>query len=116
MTVVECLSWGLFGGFAVEGLEFVARIRRTGTWPWRGKNAPAVLPFAVSVLIRLTISGGLAAAAGSSGQFAGPLGALVVGISAPLIVEKLARQTVALVTEPPPVPAPQAVEEVSGGQ
>jgi hypothetical protein len=44
------------------------------------------------VVIRFAISGGVAACFGATGQFAGPLGPLAIGIAAPLIVEKLARQ------------------------
>ncbi|SHH05607.1 hypothetical protein [Streptoalloteichus hindustanus] len=92
MGVVECALWGLFGGFAVEGLDFAGAIRRTGGWPWRQPGEPGPAPLLISVVIRLTVGGGLAAAAGSAGQVGGPFGALAIGIAAPLVVAQLASQ------------------------
>jgi hypothetical protein len=85
VTGVEYAVWGLFGGFAVEGLEFAGAIRRTGTWPWRQPGEPGPLPLAVSVVIRLAIGSGLAAAAGLAGQVNGPFGALAVGVCSALV-------------------------------
>lgn len=90
--MVEFAAWGLFGGFAVEGLEFAGAIRRAGGWPWKQPGEPSPLAFAISVIIRLVISAGVAAAAGAVGQVSGPLGALAAGVAAPLLVEQLARQ------------------------
>jgi hypothetical protein len=92
MTVWEYVMWGFFGGFAVEGLEFAGAIRRVGDWPWRQPGEPKPLPLVVSVLIRLAVGAGLAAAAGSTGQVSGPFGAVAVGVAAPLMIEQLARQ------------------------
>ncbi|MCP2259865.1 hypothetical protein LX15_003574 [Streptoalloteichus tenebrarius] len=92
MGVVECALWGLFGGFAVEGLDFAGAIRRTGGWPWKQPEEPGPVPFLVSVVIRLAVGGGLAVAAGSAGQISGPFGALAIGIAAPLVVAQLAGQ------------------------
>ncbi len=91
VTGVEYALWGLFGGFAVEGLEFSRVIRRWGTWPWRLPGEPGLGPLAASVVIRLGIGAGLAAGAGSAHQVAGPFGAVAVGVAAPLVVEQLAR-------------------------
>jgi hypothetical protein len=92
MTGLEFAAWGLFGGFAVEGLEFAAAIRRSGRWPWRNRGEPGPLPLLASVIIRLSVGAGLAAAAGVANQVSGPFGALAVGVAAPLLVEQLARQ------------------------
>jgi hypothetical protein len=92
MTTWEYAMWGLFGGFAVEGLEFAGAIRRTGGWPWHQPEEPGLAPLAVSVVIRLVVGAGLAAAAGTTGQISGPFGALTMGIAAPLLIEQLARQ------------------------
>jgi hypothetical protein len=92
MTGLEFAAWGLFGGFAVEGLEFAAAIRRTGRWPWRQPGEPGPLPFVVSIIIRLGVGAGLAAAAGVADQISGPFGAVALGVAAPLVVEQLARQ------------------------
>lgn len=103
MTGLEFAAWGLFGGFAVEGLEFAAAIRRSGRWPWRNRGEPGPLPFLASVLIRLSVGAGLAAAAGAANQVSGPFGALAVGVAAPLLVEQLARQVPLTSSSPQPV-------------
>ncbi|GAB3481368.1 hypothetical protein [Amycolatopsis cihanbeyliensis] len=105
MTGLECAVWGLFGGFAVEGLEFAGAIRRTGGWPWRQPNEPGPLPLAVSVIIRLAVGAGLAVAIGATGHISGALGAVAVGVAAPLIIEQVARQ-VPLAGEPAAEPEP----------
>ncbi|MFC6086058.1 hypothetical protein [Sphaerisporangium aureirubrum] len=87
---MEYLLWGLFGGFAVEGLEFAGAIRRSGKWPW--KEPHEIVPLIVSVIIRLLVGGGLAAAAGAAQQINGPFGALAIGVAAPLIIEQLTSQ------------------------
>ncbi len=99
MTGAELMLWGLFGGFAVEGLEFAGAIRRTGSWPWRSRGEAGPAPMLVSVLIRLTVGAGLALAAGWSDQVSGPVGALAIGVAAPLFVEQMARQLPAVVGE-----------------
>lgn len=91
MTVTEYAVWGAFGGFAVEGLEFAAAIRRTGTWPWRLRGEPGPVALTVSVIIRLAVGAVLAVACGTTGQISGPFGALAVGIAAPVLVERIAR-------------------------
>lgn len=91
--MVEAAAWGLFGSFAVEGLELVAAIRRTaGGWPWRRDDFPGIGPYVVSIFVRFAVGAGLAAATTTSGNTIGALGALSVGIAAPLIIEKLASQ------------------------
>jgi hypothetical protein len=100
MTAWQYGLWGLFGGFAVDGLEFVGAIRRVGGWPWRLPGEPGPLPLAVSVLIRLVVGAGLAAAAGSTGQVGGPFGAVAMGAAAPLLIEQLARQIPLTATRP----------------
>ena len=84
--------WGLFGGFAVEGLEFAGAIRRTGGWPWRQAGEPGPVPLLVSVIVRLAVSAGLTAAVAASNQVSGPFGALTIGAGAPLIFEQIVRQ------------------------
>lgn len=100
MVGIEAGAWGLFGGFALEGLEFHAALRRHGCWPWRVQSsdsqtasAPEAGPlvYLVGELIRLLIGGGLAWAAAATGQIAGPLGALGVGAAAPTIIGQLAK-------------------------
>jgi hypothetical protein len=92
MAVWQYAMWGFFGGFAVDGLDFAGAIRRVGGWPWRQPGNPGPLEFGVSVLIRVGVAGGLTAAAASTDQVSGPFGAVAVGVSAPLLIQQLARQ------------------------
>ena len=46
----------------------------------------------VAILLRLMASTGLTAAAGAGGQIVGVFSALVVGLTTPLVVEKILRQ------------------------
>jgi hypothetical protein len=93
MNGVYAALWGLFGGFAVEGLDLYTAVRRFGRWPWRVREPREAGPvaYAVAELVRLAIGGGLAAATAVSGQITSPAGALAVGVAAPLIVERLTR-------------------------
>ena len=84
--------WGAFGGLAVEAIQFYGAIKRTGDWPWRTKGEPRPGPLAVSVVIRVGLGCGLALAAGLTGQVSGPLGAIAIGVAAPLLIQQLARQ------------------------
>jgi hypothetical protein len=111
MTGVQAALWGLFGGFAVEGLDLITALRRRG-WPWRVEGPPEAGPvgYAVAELIRLIIGGGVAWAVAASGQITGPAGALAVGAAAPLIVERLT--SAVPLTEPAPVLAPSTDAQV----
>jgi hypothetical protein len=100
MVGIEAGLWGLFGGFAVEGLELYGAVHHYGRWPWKkleahcgtGKPAEAGLAgYAIAEVIRLLIGAGLAWAAAATGQIAGPLGALGVGVAAPTIIGQLAK-------------------------
>lgn len=119
MTWLEAAVWGLFGGFAVEGLEFVRAIRRTGDWPWRQPEEPGPLPLAASVVIRLTVGAGLAVATVAAEQVQGPFGALAVGVAAPLLIEQiLGYVPVGVATSAADQAAPirRPVTEVSGAR
>lgn len=93
MTWIEAALWGLFGGFAVEGLDLYGAVRRRGCWPWRARGPREVgaAGYLVAELIRLIIGSGLALASAESSQITTPMGAFAVGIAAPLIVERLTR-------------------------
>jgi hypothetical protein len=92
MTAWEYMLWGAFGGLAVEAIEFSGAIRRIKNWPWRAEGEPPPLALAISVMIRVGLGVGLALATGQAGQIAGPMGAVAVGVAAPLLIEQMARQ------------------------
>jgi hypothetical protein len=87
MDVLEVALWGLLGGFAVEGLDFVRAQRRAAGWPPEMRTSA----WYVATAVRLTVGAVLAMALGESGQIAGPIGALGVGAAAPVLVEKFLR-------------------------
>jgi hypothetical protein len=93
MTWIEAALWGLFGGFAVEGLDLYGAVRRHGCWPWRARGPREVgaVGYFVAELIRLVIGGALALALAESSQVTTPFAALAVGVAAPIIVERLTR-------------------------
>ncbi|MBB6172121.1 hypothetical protein HNR23_002181 [Nocardiopsis mwathae] len=91
VTTLSFALWGLFGAFAIEGLQFNGAVQRTRCRPWRYPGEPSFGPWPVSVVIRLSIGTGLAAAAGLGDQVSGAFGAVAVGVAAPYIVEQLSR-------------------------
>lgn len=101
MVGYEAGLWGLFGGFAVSGLELQGLIRRRGCMPWRWRPGPKDAPLAVpeitapayftGEIIRCVISMGLAWAAAATGQIAGALAAVAIGAAAPLIIDQISQ-------------------------
>ncbi|MEU9397713.1 hypothetical protein AB0D86_48065 [Streptomyces sp. NPDC048324] len=102
--------WGLAGAAAVEGLALYQAIHRVKDFPWRKEGEARFPAYLVSVIIRVGIGAGLAAAFGASTQITGPLGGLVVGVAAPKIVEQMMRQGLShqAVEPAPPASAPAA--------
>jgi hypothetical protein len=83
---------GLIGGALVDGIEIWKVVRTNGgTWPRRYRT-PGYL---IAELIRLLAGASLATIFGISGQIQGPLGALAIGVTAPLIIEKMVNADVA---------------------
>jgi hypothetical protein len=87
----QAVIWGAAGGVLVEGSELYAAIRRVGDYPWHRRGEPDLGPFVVSVLIRVGIGAVLAPAFSATGQVGTPLSAVLLGISAPLVIEKLSQ-------------------------
>lgn len=92
LPVWEAVAWGLAGGLCVEALELYAHIRRVQKWSWRRPIKQGMAAFLVTLVIRGGLGSVLAAAAAASGQISGAFGALALGVAAPLILEKLAKQ------------------------
>lgn len=99
---------GLFGGFAVEGLEPYTELRPSGRQPeatatsrhWKGaRTGPA--GYAIAETARLFIGAGPAWAAAATRQIARPLNAPGVGIAAPTIIGQLA-EAILLTVSPEP--------------
>lgn len=83
--------WGLFGGFAVEGLDFFNSWRRHHRPPWKvgGPRQARARAYLIAESIRLLIGAGLALAAARSGTNLNALAAVGIGAGAPVFLEKL---------------------------
>jgi hypothetical protein len=82
--------WGFLGGFVADGLNYT-RVLRQSKSEIPEHYFSAV--FFLGVAIRLLIGAVLAIAFVLSGQISGAMGALVVGITAPAIVDKIIKQS-----------------------
>lgn len=99
MDLWAAALWGLAGGLCVEALELYGSIKSAeGGWSWRRPIPQGFAAYVVSVVIRVGIGGIVAAAAVGAHQVEGSLAALGLGVSAPLVIERLAR-AVPLVSE-----------------
>jgi hypothetical protein len=91
MNWVGAALWGLFGGFAVEALEFWTAVRRHHRWPWENPgDGPTLGPLAyiLATALRLGVGAGVAVAARTSEQSATAWVAMTVGAGTPLLLEK----------------------------
>jgi len=113
VTWITAALWGLFGGFAVEGLELYTAVRRYGRMPWqikgpgKGVKEPSCPAYVVAEVIRLAIGAGLAWAALANHQITGPFGAIAVGAAAPFIIGQLAKGIPLSQQAEQPAPAPE---------
>lgn len=84
--------WGLFGGFAVEALEFWTAVRRHHLWPWEnpgGGPTLGPLAYATATALRLVVGTGVAVAARTSGHSATAWVAMIVGAGTPSLLERV---------------------------
>jgi hypothetical protein len=77
----------------VEIIELGGATRRLKRWPWQVPDEMRFGPYLFCALTRPAVGAPLALALGVSGQISGPAGALIVGASAPLIIQAALRQT-----------------------
>jgi hypothetical protein len=94
MPVLIAVLWGLLGGAAVEGLQFVADGRRARGWPWRSKKSPSKGFYLAAMIIRVGVGGIVAGALGASAQIDTAVAALLAGVSAPVLVERASQSYV----------------------
>ena len=76
--------WGVLGGFLVDGLE-AAKLLKQDVTHWKTFATPGYI---TAELLRLLIGGILALGLGLGRQIDAPLGALISGIAAPVIIER----------------------------
>src|SRR5271154_5565738 len=78
--------WGVCGGAAVLAIEFWGLMReKEGKLPARFKR----FPYWIGEFCRILVGGVLAIALGQASQVTVPIGALTVGVAAPLILSRL---------------------------
>jgi hypothetical protein len=108
--------WGLLGGALIEIFDLYTEIRRRHALPWQGqgrgrgsnrrpRGQPSAFIYTLASTLRLMMSCGVTAVAGASSMISAAWVAVATGISAPLILERLAKQ-VPLDAPPPDVIPP----------
>lgn len=118
MGLWEGALWGMLGGVLIEGVEFRTQMLSDPNWSWRRPIPQGWAAYVVAIVIRVGIGAGLAAAAAAQGMVSGPYVAMALGVSAPLVVEKLFRAGVAqasALNEPKPAaPVAQTAPAIEG--
>ena len=94
MSLWAAALWGFVGVAAIKAWDLYGAIHRVKGFPWKFDGEVALAPYLVSVLLRVLLGVGMAVAFVASGQAAGPVGAVAIGIAAPKLLEQLARQAV----------------------
>jgi hypothetical protein len=94
MSPLAAALWGFVGAAAIEAWDLYGAIHRVKGFPWKFAGEVALAPYLVSVMLRVFLGIGMAVAFVASGQAAGPVGAVAIGIAAPKLLEQLARQAV----------------------
>lgn len=99
MTWWAAALWGLLGAGLVETFDLYTEVRRRHALPWRRRGSrqrdrkrPAPGVYILASTLRLIMGCGVAAAAGASSIVAVPLVGVAIGVAAPLIIERLAKQ------------------------
>ncbi|MFE7856168.1 hypothetical protein [Streptomyces sp. NPDC057403] len=108
MAIWPACAWGLVGAVLVEirGLWVALQPFRAPKWPWRdGRGRAQVAGYVIAVVCRFGMAAGLDAVYAAAHQIAGPLGAVTMGIAAPLVIGQLALQHEPSAAEPPRQPA-----------
>jgi hypothetical protein len=93
VLVWQACLWGLLGAVLIEvrGLWSAYQPLRVPKWPWKdGRGRLQVQGYIIAVACRFTMAAGLDAVYAASHQIAGPLGAVTLGITAPLVIQQMA--------------------------
>lgn len=90
LALWEACMWGLAGATVVEASELYGAIRRIKEFPWNKKGEVPLVPYIVSVALRLGIGVLGAAMIAMTGPLS-PAGAVAAGIAGPKLFEELGR-------------------------
>ncbi|MFD4557839.1 hypothetical protein ACFWP5_26565 [Streptomyces sp. NPDC058469] len=93
MAIWEACLWGLLGAGLIEAKEMWQLYRQNNEFPWKLDGRAQAKPYVAAVAIRFFMAGGINAAYASANQVTGSLGALTLGIAAPMFIQQLAEGT-----------------------
>lgn len=82
--------WGLVGAATNCGVVFLEASRQAKGWPWVEPNGPGGAAYVVSIIIQLFIGTATTAAVATTQIVSSGLIAFGIGISAPIVVKKVA--------------------------
>lgn len=86
----------MLGGLLIEAVEFRTQMLGNPKWTWRKPIEQGWAAFVIALVIRVGIGAGLAAASAAQlDMVSGPYLAMGLGVSAPVVLEKLARVGIA---------------------
>jgi hypothetical protein len=87
VTYAEGALWGLFGGLCVEAALVLSATLRHRALPWHVEGEMGFRIHLVVGILRMMLGAPVAAAAAN--EVGRPLGALLVGAAAPLVVDRV---------------------------
>lgn len=93
MPIGQACLWGLLGAGLIEirALWEVLHPFRAPKWPWRDRRGrPQLVGYAVAVICRFAMAAGVDAVYAASHQIAGSVGAVTMGVAAPLVIQQMA--------------------------
>jgi hypothetical protein len=92
MTGASAICVGVVGAMTMETFDVMVVIRRLHTWPWRLSYRPNPRSYLAAVVIRLASGASAAFVIVSSNHSVRPFIAFLVGLTAPLLLERVVRQ------------------------
>jgi hypothetical protein len=105
--------WGFLGAFAIELVELREAIKVANGFPWQESGRPKRAPYLVSAAIRLILGTIVATAFADSHQISGAAGAILAGVAAPKILQKILMQSSGLPDVKPVLAQPAGESVVS---
>ncbi|WP_330294633.1 hypothetical protein [Streptomyces sp. NBC_00503] len=86
--------WGALGALLVEVADLVQSLQEKKKLPWRIRGGPSRGLYYLAVALRTALGIGVAVVLGTAGQVSGGFGAVLAGIAAPRVIERLRNQAI----------------------
>src|SRR5262245_52526364 len=93
--------WGLAGAAINRAMLYLEAAQRIKGWPWRYPYGPGGGPYLVATTLHLGIGAIVAAGAADAGYVSNALIATGIGAAAPIVVNRIAGYTLALLPRSP---------------